>query len=129
MLRHGRRQPHASCPACTRTGVSCRGVAAATLGMQGIPSRALRDRPPYHQPLFAAHMHSAPWGSGPSADIKSEDRMKAAMFGLGYLGTVTAACLASHGRDICGVEVDLSAAGVTRRGKPIATGKNRAVVS
>ena len=32
--------------------------------------------------------------------------MKAAVFGLGYVGTVTAAVLASHGHDIWGVDVD-----------------------
>ena len=32
--------------------------------------------------------------------------MKVAVFGLGYVGTVTAACLASHNHDVWGVDVD-----------------------
>jgi GDP-mannose 6-dehydrogenase len=32
--------------------------------------------------------------------------MKVAVVGLGYVGTVTAACLASHGHEVCGVDID-----------------------
>ncbi|MGH8823076.1 MAG: 2-dehydropantoate 2-reductase N-terminal domain-containing protein, partial [Jiangellaceae bacterium] len=32
--------------------------------------------------------------------------MRIAVFGLGYVGTVTAAGLASQGHDVCGVDVD-----------------------
>ena len=32
--------------------------------------------------------------------------MKVAVVGLGYVGTVTAACLASNGHDVWGVDVD-----------------------
>jgi GDP-mannose 6-dehydrogenase len=34
--------------------------------------------------------------------------MKVAVFGLGYVGTVTAACLAANGHDVWGVDVDSS---------------------
>ncbi|MGP8149118.1 MAG: UDP-glucose dehydrogenase family protein [Acidimicrobiales bacterium] len=34
--------------------------------------------------------------------------MKVAVFGLGYVGTVTAACLASRGHDVWGVDIDQS---------------------
>lgn len=32
--------------------------------------------------------------------------MRVAVFGLGYVGTVTASCLAANGHDVCGVDVD-----------------------
>jgi GDP-mannose 6-dehydrogenase len=32
--------------------------------------------------------------------------MKVAVFGLGYVGAVTSACLAANGHDVCGVDVD-----------------------
>lgn len=32
--------------------------------------------------------------------------MRVAVFGLGYVGTVTAACLAARGHDVCGVDID-----------------------
>lgn len=47
--------------------------------------------------------------------------MKVAVFGLGYVGTVTAACLASHGHDVWGVDVDAAKAGEIRAGRsPVA---------
>ena len=47
--------------------------------------------------------------------------MKVAVFGLGYVGTVTAACLASHGHDVWGVDVDAAKVGEVRAGRsPVA---------
>src|SRR5580693_5963621 len=43
-----------------------------------------------------------PGGKPPSGD----DSMKVAVIGLGYVGTVTAACLAANGHDVWGVDVD-----------------------
>ena len=47
--------------------------------------------------------------------------MKVAVFGLGYVGTVTAACLASHGHDVWGVDVDAAKVDEIRAGRsPVA---------
>ncbi|TCC05620.1 UDP-glucose/GDP-mannose dehydrogenase family protein [Kribbella soli] len=47
--------------------------------------------------------------------------MKVAVFGLGYVGTVTAACLAAAGHDVWGVDVD------TAKVEPIAQGHSPVV--
>jgi GDP-mannose 6-dehydrogenase len=44
--------------------------------------------------------------------------MKLAIFGLGYVGTVTAACLASRGHSIVGVDVQPEKVDALRRGEP-----------
>jgi GDP-mannose 6-dehydrogenase len=47
--------------------------------------------------------------------------MKVAVIGLGYVGTVTAACLASHGHEVWGVDVDAAKVGDIRSGRsPVA---------
>ncbi len=47
--------------------------------------------------------------------------MRVAVIGLGYVGTVTAACLASHGHDVWGVDVDPAKVGEIRAGRsPVA---------
>ena len=47
--------------------------------------------------------------------------MKVAVFGLGYVGTVTAACLASRGHDVWGVDVDAAKVEEIRHGRsPVA---------
>ena len=43
--------------------------------------------------------------------------MKVAVIGLGYVGTVTAACLACHGHDVWGVDVDAAKTGEIRAGR------------
>jgi GDP-mannose 6-dehydrogenase len=40
------------------------------------------------------------------ANLNWDDAMKVAVVGLGYVGTVTAACLAANGHDVRGVDVD-----------------------
>ena len=42
--------------------------------------------------------------------------MKVAVFGLGYVGTVTAACLAANGHDVWGVDVDPTKVGMVSSG-------------
>jgi GDP-mannose 6-dehydrogenase len=47
--------------------------------------------------------------------------MKVAVVGLGYVGTVTAACLAAHGHEVWGVDVDAAKVGEIRAGRsPVA---------
>ena len=47
--------------------------------------------------------------------------MKVAVVGLGYVGTVTAACLASQGRDVWGIDVDAAKVDDVCRGRsPVA---------
>ena len=43
--------------------------------------------------------------------------MRVAIFGLGYVGTVTAAGLASQGHDVVGVDVERSKVAAIRRGE------------
>jgi GDP-mannose 6-dehydrogenase len=55
------------------------------------------------------------------AGLMSGEVMKVAVFGLGYVGTVTAACLASKGHDVWGVDVDAAKVGEVRAGRsPVA---------
>lgn len=42
--------------------------------------------------------------------------MKVAVFGLGYVGTVTAACLAANGHDVCGVDPESTKVDTIARG-------------
>jgi GDP-mannose 6-dehydrogenase len=42
--------------------------------------------------------------------------MKVAVFGLGYVGSVTAACLAANGHDVWGVDVDIAKVGPITEG-------------
>ena len=47
--------------------------------------------------------------------------MKVAVVGLGYVGTVTAACLAANGHQVCGVDVDAAKVGEICAGRsPVA---------
>jgi len=55
------------------------------------------------------------------AELTAGEAMKVAVFGLGYVGTVTAACLASHGHDVWGVDVDEAKVEDVRAGRsPVA---------
>lgn len=43
--------------------------------------------------------------------------MKVAVFGLGYVGTVTAACLASSGHEVCGVDPEAAKVDMVSKGR------------
>ncbi|HEY0472121.1 MAG TPA: 2-dehydropantoate 2-reductase N-terminal domain-containing protein, partial [Kribbella sp.] len=43
--------------------------------------------------------------------------MKVAVFGLGYVGSVTAACLAANGHDVWGVDVDTAKVDPIKEGR------------
>jgi GDP-mannose 6-dehydrogenase len=52
---------------------------------------------------------------------KRDDAMKVAVIGLGYVGTVTAACLAANGHHVWGVDVDAAKVDEIRAGRsPVA---------
>ncbi len=42
--------------------------------------------------------------------------MRVAVIGLGYVGAVTAACLAANGHDVWGIDVDAAKVDEIRRG-------------
>src|SRR5258708_6800224 len=59
-------------------------------------------------------------GSGEPRSESSQqvgDAMKVAVSGLGYVGTVTAACVAANGHDVWGVDVDASKIDEIRAGR------------
>jgi GDP-mannose 6-dehydrogenase len=49
--------------------------------------------------------------------IGSGGGVKVAVFGLGYVGAVTAACLAANGHDVCGVDVDRQKVSMIEQGR------------
>src|SRR5271166_3967546 len=73
--------------------------------LHGVPPLIFRYGATMPRPLFAP--------------LPRED-MKVAVFGLGYVGTVTAACLAANGHDVWGVDPDeLKVAAVSAGHSPV----------
>ena len=92
--------------------------------------------------LGALSYHSLPLGAHMDigSRVRIRDRrgrtlreggaMKVAVVGLGYVGTVTAACLASRGHDVWGVDVDAAKVDEIRSGRsPVAEPGLDALVS
>ena len=50
--------------------------------------------------------------------MKGHDTLDVSVFGLGYVGAVTAACLARDGHDVIGVDIDPSKVRMIRAGRP-----------
>src|SRR6266567_3925514 len=72
----------------------------------------------YHGRRPGAPMHT---GGSLRGRNRRGDAVKVAVIGLGYVGTVTAACLAAHGHDVWGTDVDAAKAGEIRAGRsPVA---------
>src|SRR5258708_6046619 len=78
----------------------------------------------YHGHPLGAHMGRGLPGSGEPRRESSQqvgDAMKVAVIGLGYVGTVTAACVAANGHDVWGVDVDAAKVDEIRAGRsPVA---------
>jgi GDP-mannose 6-dehydrogenase len=60
-------------------------------------------RPLYHRLALGVPMYAGRPGAG---EPLKGGAMKVAVIGLGYVGTVTAACLAANGHDVWGVDVE-----------------------